>query len=222
MSERVFSRGDVVDLPEGLGPGLLVADAVGSTYEQAVGHLSDGTTVRHIAYEQDGVIEAGMAMRTSEGIQILGLLQSEVEPPVDGLGLAFAEHLARTRRENGKRIGVPVVSSGRPDIPEGWIRLPHMLTLRSSSSYTDTVLWELMTEHEGVAWLGDALPDQSELESYLPWLLELRQTIRTSRPAPTDTWHELYGLLDKGRYMSTLFVYQHLDLFRRMYEEFDD
>lgn len=80
-------------------------------------------------------------------------------------------------------------------------------------------MWELLHITEAEQWLGTRLPDRQVVERHLPQLLELRAAYR-ARLLPDTRYHqELTHLLDKGRYLSILFVYQHFGLFEALLQE---
>ena len=97
--------------------------------------------------------------------------------------------------------------------------MPHLLVTQSSSILNDTVVWELQTEREAEEWLGAPLSNQNFVEGNLGKIMKLRQEIRSGKSATTEQEAELQYNLSKGRYLSILFVYQHVELFKSLFEQ---
>lgn len=113
-----------------------------------------------------------------------------------------------------------IVSAEPPETPTGYVRLPHLVTYSSSTTtVTDLAMWEVLSDAEAKQWLGSTLPDQRFIENQLPRLLELRAAYRANQLPDTHHHHELAHLLNQGRYLSILFVYQHFSLFEVLLQE---
>lgn len=61
-------------------------------------------------------------------------------------------------------------------------------------------------------WLNAPLPDQQHIEAHVPGLLRLRQALRANRLDGSTAQRRLAEIIQAGRYLSILLVYQHVDL----------
>jgi hypothetical protein len=82
--------------------------------------------------------------------------------------------------------------------------------------HSDAVIWELQTVREAEEWLGGPLIGQEFVEENLEKIINVRQQFRNGKMAGTVLEKELQNHLSKGRYLSILFVFQHLNLFKDM------
>lgn len=205
MAERYFVQTDFVELPVYEGPGLLVSDIKSTTWNPKGVEPAE---------------EFAMDLRSNEHLMAISLVDSRSVDIMDGLALAFSRHLRRTRLSKNGFNGPACVTSIAPPLPpQGCVRMPHLVTTQSSSILDDTAVWELQTEREAEEWLGAPLTNQNFVEGNLGKIMKLRQEIRSGKPATTEQGKELQYSLLKGRYLSILFVYQHIELFKTMFDE---
>lgn len=105
-------------------------------------------------------------------------------PGRSALALAFASHLRSGLLRAGSESRV-VTSGARPDLAglADLVRVPHLVTVTDATgAIADTIVWEVMTEHQFDLWLGGVpRPDQCAIESHLPGLLRLRGLHRAGR-----------------------------------------
>ncbi len=128
---------------------------------------------------------------------------------------AFGKYLAAYRAD---RSGVEVdcdITINPPEVAPGHVRLPHLVAYTDGEQVQDHIMWEVMPRQRAEQWLGNPLPDQTLVESRLPSLLALRQGLREQTLVDTK-YDELKARL-VGRYVSILFVYQNIDVFKQLW-----
>ena len=205
MTERYFVQGDFPELPVYEGTGLLVSGIKSTTWNPK---------------GVEPVEEFAMALRSNEHVMAISAVDGRPVDSMDGLALAFSRHLRHTRRSKNGFNGPACVTSIAPPLPpQKCVRMPHLVTIRSSSILDDTVVWEMQTEREAEEWLGAPLSNQNFVEGNLGKIMKLRQEIRSGKPATSEQEKEFQYNLSKGRYLSILFVYQHIELFKAMFDE---
>ena len=158
------------------------------------------------------VVQALAVARLPEA-QVVVLLPGGTDARWAGLALEFTRHLAAVG-EDGPDPGWCVTSPARPEpLPEGLVRLPHLVCVRRGELVADTVVWQVASRQRVEAWLGGPLPDLGYFERNLAGLLELRAAARAGRLPATAAGMRLARLLD-GRGLSIGLVYQRPGLFR--------
>jgi hypothetical protein len=142
-----------------------------------------------------------------------GVVAAALYPP-DGeregwLGLEFAAHLAGYRRTLAIPPAPCLTSLERPDpLPDRAVRVPHLATIEDpGNEIRDLVVWEVMTAHDALSWLGQPLPAQAWFEDHLPAVLGLRRQLRDGTLPATPGSSSLVAAL-AGRYLSIRFAYQ--------------
>jgi hypothetical protein len=160
----------------------------------------------------DGVGQA-LAVARLPDTRVVVLLPGGTEARRAGLALEFARRLAAVGGD-GSDLGWGVTSPARPEpLPDGVVRVPHLVSVRRGSVVTDTVVWEVAARERVEAWLGGPVPDLGFFERNLAGLLELRARARAGRLPATAAGMRLARLLD-GRRLSIRLVYQRPGLFR--------
>jgi len=133
-----------------------------------------------------------------------------VEP--EALALSFGRYLAEYRKE---RTGIYLpcdISATPPDTYPGYVRLSHLVAFQKNETVQDEVMWEGLSRPHAEQWLGSELPNQQLVEDHLPGLKALRAKTRENQ-LQDERYNELKGRL-VGRYLSILFVYQNIDVFK--------
>jgi hypothetical protein len=149
----------------------------------------------------------------------LAELQAETELPFVEISeealitSAFAAHLAQHRERKTGAYEPCVVTASAPHVPAGHVRLPHLVAVERNEEIEDTVMWEILLLQKAETWLGSELPEQSEIEDNLDQLYKLRTEHRNG--TLNQTHPAIYEALGSDRYISILFVYQHIHLFRQ-------
>jgi len=141
------------------------------------------------------------------------------------LALQVAGWLLRRRASpdaKGSTVpGVCLTASSRPALPEGKVRIPHLVSVRRGPKVHDTVVWELADR--ALARGHVRLPANPEaFESHLSALLALRSAARERRLPMTPLARHLLDLLDaNGGDLSIELVYANATLFHSLLDWWD-
>gem|GEM_PF-6514555 len=161
-----------------------------------------------------------MNLRSNKQLLAMSAVDGRLTNIMDGLALTFSRHLRDNRYAKNGFDGPACITSIAPPLPpKECVRMPHLVATQFSPVLGDTIIWELQTEREAEEWLGGPLTGQDFVEGNLGRIIKLRQEIRSGKLAKTEQEKELQYNLSKGRYLSILFVYQHIDLFKNMFDE---
>ncbi len=205
MAEKYFIPNDCLELPAHIGPGLYIAGVESTDW---------------YSIETGRVEEAAIELRGNtqfDGISIVGNRPSSV---MDGLAVTFSQYLRNLRhagQDNLKSMCITGIDPPTP--PVECVRIPHLVTTRFEHVLSDTVIWELQAVGDAEEWLGAPLTGQKIVEDNLEKIIKIRREFRDGKVAATEYEKELQYQLSKGRYISALFVYQQLDLFRSIIDE---
>jgi len=211
--DRVFTHADWARLEEPCGPGLFQAAA----RRPHPGALLTGTTVAgEPVWRSPAPTTAAEAVRArAQGATCAVALAAGTGDHHQevGLALAFAEHLAEHRTGLLAVHRTCVIAPTRPQVPADLVRIPHLLSVNRAGIGRDAALWEILPRAEIEPWLGKPLPEGAALiEDRLDQLLDLRGAAH-DRTLPRTSGHgTLTDLLERGRYFSIRFVYQHIGL----------
>jgi hypothetical protein len=129
------------------------------------------------------------------------------------VGLRFAAHLAAERSQGGLPFRPCLTSWSRPTRVQGWLRLPHLLSVEDANGIQDLAIWELIRVRDAAEWIDGPLPDLAFIEAHLSTVYGLRTAARTGHLPATYAAQRLRGLLGT-RPLSIRLVFQHLDLIR--------
>lgn len=132
-----------------------------------------------------------------------------------GLAEVFSKHLRSYRSTNRYFTGTGEIALNPPDVVEGWVRIPHLVTVVKASEISEIVMWEKLSNQDSVQWLDANIPDQDFIEKHLAELLDLKKRSRENTLDPV-LHKEIIGKLS-GRYLSILFVYQHFQFFKDLW-----
>lgn len=141
------------------------------------------------------------------------------------LALQVAGWLFRRRAIPGAKgstlPGVCLTASSRPALPEGKVRIPHLVSVRRGPKVQDTVVWELADR--ALAREHAHMPaNPGVFESHLKTLLTLRSAVRERRLPMTPLARRLLDLLDaNGGDLSIELVYANATLFHSLLDWWD-
>lgn len=218
MPEKYFTPNDIPHLKVDTGGVYVIANSQPDINLQLAGELANGDPIwwQKAGEEQ---MRTAIELRDNPLVHGIGILAVR-ETSEDALPLSFASYLTELRARN-KGMSLPcVVSAEPPETPSDYVRLPHMVAYSpDKTKVTDKAMWEVLPGSEAEQWLSGSLPNQQFIESHLPQLLQLRAAYRTHQLPDTRYHKELAHLLDQGRYLSVLFVYQHFSLFEALLQE---
>jgi hypothetical protein len=130
------------------------------------------------------------------------------------LALAFGEHLLKHRAQHSGITPPFTVSPRQPQLQPGYVRLPHLLCVRTNDGVDDRIIWEVLSLSQAEEWLGSPLPNQDYIESHLPAILAIRRHLREGQARSPAQQRVAFALSQEKRYLSILFVYQHFELFK--------
>jgi len=214
----------------GAGDGLVAA--VATDADPCWADLVLATDVTGIlvwSHSHSQVERHGMRTLERPGVQAVSLAPAGSNPCQVRVAMQLSKRLGRQRAGAAGRAPACLTSPTTPAIPDGLVRIPHLVTIRSDSQAltdrstrecADTVVWELTTQARAVRWLGGPLPDQNLIEARLPHLLALRTAARTGLLPPTGHGARLAELLHgRPQPLSIWLVYRHLDLFCDLFAE---
>jgi hypothetical protein len=207
MAEKYFGLSDCIELAAHEGPGLFIEGS------ESIEWKSTGVGAAE---------KAAMVLRSDSQLLALSVVDTRPSNDMDGLAVTFSRHLRETRSmRNGIIVPACVTSITPPHPPKECVRIPHLVTTEFSPKLTDTVIWEIQTAAEAEEWLGAPLIGQEFVEENLEKIINVRQVFRNGKIAGTDLEKELQNHLSKGRYLSVLLVFQHLNLFEDMLKEIE-
>ena len=207
MAEKYFGLSDRIELSAHVGPGLFLTGSESTEWKQ----IEVGTAE-----------EAAMALRSDSQLLALSVVDTRPSNGMDGLAISFSRYLRETRSIRNGIIAPACVTSITPPLPpKECVRIPHLVTTVFSPKLTDAVIWEIQTVAEAEEWLGAPLIGQEFVEKNLEKIMNVRQRLRNGKTAGTDVVEHLQNHLSKGRYLSVLFVFQHLSLFEDMLKEIE-
>jgi hypothetical protein len=217
MEERYFTDADCAHFSGKVESGFyLTANQQPYVRSRLSGATADGTPlwwIPSVASRQGGVDLRNLADVQSVTIASKGSSAAELD-----IAVGFANHLSDHRAKH-RGVRMPcVISSAQPHAPIGCVRIPHLMAYIVNNAVQDRAMWEILPEPEAERWLGGSLPDQEAIEKQLARLLRPRRTFREGEPINNPAYQELTGLLAHGRYLSILFVYQHIDLFNELFK----
>ncbi|NJC66235.1 hypothetical protein HC028_17240 [Planosporangium flavigriseum] len=159
--------------------------------------------------------DAAVRLLTRPDVQTVTI--NDGRPNRLALAVAFSAHLAAVRSRR-QLHGVWITATDRPRLPDGMLRLPHLVSMVTApGQLQDVVVWELIRADDARRWLGGPLP-HLPVEDRLPALLRLRAAHRQGRLPDTPAARRLSILLGR-RYLSIRLVYQHPDLFTQLLTE---
>lgn len=161
-------------------------------------------------------VEAAAAA-TWPQVTAVTLVTPGADPARVGLAALFAAHLATVRRGRPDPADAFITAADRPTPPEGWVRLPHLVTVVTPEP-VDEIVWEILPHEQAQRWFGRRLGRRGFIESHLPALLRLRQEMRSGWLAYTPTGRALAEVLH-GRELSTTFAHDHSRLVSRALRE---
>lgn len=217
MEERYFTDADCAHFSGKVKSGFYLTT---NQRPYARSHLSGATAngiplwqISSGASEQSGVDLRNLANVQSVTIASKGSSAAEL-----GIAVAFANHLSDHRAKH-RDVHTPcVISPTQPHVPVGCVRIPHLMAYIVDGTVQDRVMWEILPELEAEHWLDSPLPDQKAIEERLPQILRLRNIVREGGSINNPAYQELTGLLARGRYLSILFVYQHIGLLNELFK----
>jgi hypothetical protein len=115
---------------------------------------------------------------------------------------------------------MPITSLYPLSAPEGHVRVPHLVAITTpGGNVKDEVIGELQSEEYSLEWLKEPIADQDIVEENMDKIIELRQRSRIGDLSFSSSGSQLKKERSKGRYISVLFIYQHLDLFKRIFQD---
>ncbi|MEZ0076260.1 hypothetical protein [Planotetraspora sp. GP83] len=192
------------------------ADA-GALYGPGV--VTSGMGRRRVWYEEhdpQAAVRMALAVARRSWVDAVAVLPLGATLAQGGLALAFGEHLHEVRRRR-HLAGACITSPMPPPLPRPRLcRVPHLVTVEGADgTWRDTAVWEVMTAERFQAWVGREPAGLGALEKLLPRLLRLRRSAREDTLPDTLPGRELRELL-RTRYLSTLLVLEHPDLFNSL------
>lgn len=217
--ERYFSPSDLPRI-EVAGPGVyaVAKEQPDATFSYA-GKTADGATVWCQPQGVDRQIPAIITARQMPGILGIALIAKHTNQE-DGLSLAFSQYLTELRTKKRNKTLPCVISSYRPELPSGYVRLPHLAAYVGAAPVADMVMWEILIDAEAEQWLGRALPNQEMFEENLQRQKALRGMICAGQNITNEAYRTLTTTIQtEGRYLSILFAYQHAALFQTIFEQ---
>jgi hypothetical protein len=160
-------------------------------------------------------VRQALAVARLPHTRVVVLLPGGTDARRAGLAVEFARHLAAVRGD-GSGPGWGVTGPVRPEpVPEGVVRVPHLVCVRRGQVVSDTVVWEVAARERVEVWLGGPMPDLEFFERNLAGLLGLRAAARAGRLPATAAGMRLVRLLDGG-VLSIRTVYQRPGLFHAL------
>lgn len=222
MKELYFTENRLADLQPQHESGLYVTISQPQDKMPAGTVGPDNTPVVWRAAPLDMLTDVAMLIHEQVRPAHAITLHPEEEPLADTrLAVAFGAHLYRKRffdAKEAQRLYPCVTAATPPQAPPAYVRIPHLVATDKDTVVHDTVIWEMFTRSGAEEWLGKDLPDADLIESNLPTLLALRQAVRTDTLPDTPDHRSLSRLLDTGRYISMLLVYQNPELFYSLFQ----
>jgi hypothetical protein len=219
MSERYFTEADGRGVQIRKESGLYIAGDRQPSDSVLAGEVTSGQPIWWHESFDDVLSHAAIESRATPGISSVTAVSSDVIPFRRRLGVAFADYLATYRSRNPDTLWPCIVSPEPLEPPQEYVRLPHMVAVNKTYSIQDTVMWELLSKPEAETWLKQPLPKQKPIEDRLPHILLLRRLVREQVQLDSKPYQEITQRLTAGRYLSILFVYQHIDLFIELFDE---
>lgn len=219
MPEKYFTPTDLPNLAIDNEGVYAIAAHQPNPQLQQVGETADTTPVWLHAVAASEQVTAAIELRKFPLVRGVGMLATR-RALEDTLPITFAGYLTDLRTTNRGMMLPCIVSAEQPEVPPDYVRLPHLVAYTpDENTIKDKSMWELLHGTEAEQWLGTSLPDQQFVEQHLPQLFKLRAAYRAHQLPDTRYYQELTRLLDKGRYLSILFVYQHFPLFEALLQE---
>jgi|GEM_PF-6230942 len=205
MLERIFTPRNLPAIPELAANSLLCVSA-------DMPHASAEKICTMPAPEAEPIwqveIEQALALRGLESVTAIST--------GGRLGLGFSDHLNRLRQSaTDLDLPTPLISISVPSLPAGMTRIPHMLTFFVKPMISERIVWEPIELDKAKRWLGsDLLPDQTEVEHYLPDIILIRRYLREQRLQPRSLPADIGRALAAGRCLSASLYMQYFDSFR--------
>ncbi len=155
----------------------------------------------------------GQRVLRRPGVRAVTLTPAGADPRLTAVGLRFATRLGVQRWSSGDQALACLTCWSKPRPPEGWTRLPHLLSVDTGRGIHDTVIWELISEPDAVKWIGTSDPDFGFVEAHVDTLCALRAAARAGQLPATHAGQRLRGLL-RQHDLTIRLVYRHTELFR--------
>ena len=217
MPERIFAQRDILPLTNRL-PGVYCAaenrPSLGFNLVQDI--AINGVTLWFHAVPTGAQVVAATTLHWQPKLRGIACIEGQTATEY-ALPIVFAPYLTELRAKNQNMTLPCMIFDRSPEVPAGYVRLPHLVAYENTNAeIIDSVLWELLTQADAERWFRAKLPDQTSVEHNLSQLLVIRAAIR--RGDSDDRFRSIaLALKQEGRYLSILFVYQHPELFKRLF-----
>jgi hypothetical protein len=223
MSEHIFTDQDMPRLAPPFTQSRLyiVSEHAEQTPLMYAGETADGIPIEQLPVDGDELERRALRIAFYYQVETITIADGGTLA-LNGLAVAFGQHLRKNRTAQGSSLRSPFITSGQtPTPPANHVRLPHMVARQTGpDTVGDTTIWELLHADSAERWLGKPLPDQATIEPHIATIAALRRAARDGQLTHTAAEQHLAALLaEQKRYISILFVYQNLGLFRDLFAE---